>query len=104
MSAEKFLIAMEQDDALNAELKDRLDKINSRNDYQQFLTEIVAFGGEKGFAFSSSDYASAAQKYARDEIDGLIKKFRGEVVAGPWTTQGTSCITACPTTNHAGCA
>jgi len=103
MDVHEFIEKINNDDNMRERLQQSLESIPEGAEPEVHLSEIVEFARRNGYSFDNEDYMEAAREFAQRKVKGVVDKFSNEKLRGPGNTGGFSCVSACPTTNHAGC-
>jgi hypothetical protein len=67
------------------------------SDPDESLKCLVAVGSLFGYEFTAKDYKLAAEEYSKTIKKLAVSHDKADVLEGPWTTGGISCVGTCPT-------
>jgi hypothetical protein len=95
-NASDFIIDLRQSQDLCQALESALTAVNI-DDPNDCIKCIVDVGNSREYDFDEKDYKLAAVEFSRNKTLENIPKVNEEIIRGPWTTGGASCIAMCPT-------
>lgn len=95
-TASEFILDLRQSKGLCQTLESALTNVNI-NDPDECIKCIVEVGNACDYQFTAKDYKLAAEEFSRNKTLENLPKVNEDVIRGPWTTGGASCIAQCPT-------
>lgn len=95
-TASDFIIDLRQSKGLCQSLESALSTVNI-DDPDECIKCIVDVGSVSGYKFTVKDYKLAAEEFSRNKTLANLPRVNEDVIRGPWTTGGASCIAHCPT-------
>lgn len=95
-NAADFIVDLRRSPDLCAAVEAELSNVDL-SDSESCIQGLVKVGAARDYSFTKEEYKEAAYQFSKSEAFGLLSRVNDDVVMGPWTTGGASCVSMCPT-------